>query len=60
MKSHFSVDIHQTVMDVDSNFSFLKSNLLSPNELSNRGDYCAWVIASSWEYGYAEQITSFD
>ena len=47
MKSHFSVDIYQTVMDVDSNFSFLKSDLLSPYELADRGDYCAGVIPSS-------------
>ena len=47
-------------MDVDSNFSFLKSDLLSPNELADRGDYCAGVIASSWEYGDAEKVASFN
>ena len=60
MESHFSVDIYQAVMDVDSNFSFLKSDLLSPYELSNRGDYCTRVIPTSWEYGYAEKLASFD
>jgi len=47
MESHFSVDIDQIVMDIDSNFSFLKSDLLCPNEFPDRGDYSAGVVASS-------------
>ena len=47
MESHFSVDIDQIVMDVDSNFCFLKSDLLSPNELPDCGDYSAGVVSPS-------------
>ena len=47
MESHFSVNIDQIVMDVDSNFSFLKSYLLSPNEFPYRGDYSAGVVSPS-------------
>ena len=60
MESHFSVDIYQVVMDVDSNFCLVNSDLLGPDELPNRSDYCAGVIASSLIYGEPEKITSFN
>ena len=60
MESHFPVDIYQVVMDVDSNFCLVNSDLLGPDELPNRSDYCAGVIASSLVNGEQEKIISFN